>query len=140
MPIVGPGQLHEDQAIRITFGTSPPATDNDPIVGISDGTNRNQFYTIGHGQISKIASQCYVLTGKQYGHAGGPVSNPPAGEYTLVFNPKHRYGSCSSNTGINRNAKFNSQIDINKGISLEVHKDDDEIEEYFLLYFLIEVL
>ena len=44
VPISAPGELTPQSLIRITVGMNPPVcVDNDPMVGITDGVNRNQF-------------------------------------------------------------------------------------------------
>ena len=139
MPIAAPGDLDGQQLIRITIGTNPPPIDNDPIIGITDGTNRNQFSIIQHGTSGSSTGPCHPLNAQQ-NRRTGPLGDPVAGEYTLLFDPSRRFGSCSSNTGFQTAARFNSEIDISKGLSLVVHKDNDAIEQYFFHYFLIEFL
>ena len=138
MLIAAPGELDKRPLIRIPVATNPPPTDNDPIVGITDVTNNNQFYIIHHGSGGNF-NPCYVLNGQHNGRTG-PLGDPVAGEYTLLFDPSRRFGSCSTNTGFQTDARFDSQIDVSKGLSLVVHKDDDPIEQYFFHYFLIEFL
>ena len=138
MPIAAPGELNERPLIRITLRINPPPTDSDPKVGNTDGTNQNQFSIIQHGSSSSIGNPCNVQNGQQNGRSG-QAGNPVAGEYTLLFEPSRRFGSCSTNTGFQTDARFNSQIDVSKGFSLVVHKDD-AIEQYFFHYFLIEFL
>ena len=137
MPIAAPGELDKRPLIRITIGTNPPAADNDPIVGITDGTNRNQFYTIESGS-SASSNPCHVYDGQQNGRSG-PLGDPVAGEYTLLFDPSRRFGSCANNNGFATDARFNSQIDLSKELSLVLHRNDAP-EQYYFHYFLIEFL
>ena len=60
VPLAAPGELDKRQLIRITVGTNPPATDNDPLIGITDGSNRNQFLIIQHGSTSSNFNVCYI--------------------------------------------------------------------------------
>ena len=139
IPLTTAGELTPQSLIRITVGTNPPAADNDPKVGISDGINSNQFLLIEHASSSTIiANPCDVVNGLQTGRSG-PVGNPVAGGYTLLFDPAHQFGSCMSNNGFATNGRFNSRVDASKGLSLVVHRDDPT-EQYVFHYFLIEFL
>ena len=137
MPIATPGELDERPLIRITFGTNPPSGDNDPTIGITDGTHHNQFITIAHGS-NENDNPCAVQNGQRYGRAG-PLGNPVAGEYTLLFDPSRRFGSCATNNGFQSDGRFNSQIDLTKEVSLILHRNH-AIEQYNFYYFLIEFL
>ena len=138
VPITAPGELIPQSLIRITVGTNPPTTDNDPRVGITDGVNNNQFYLIEDARSSSNVSPCDFHNGAQNGRSG-PTGNPVAGGYTLIFDPLHRFGSCMTNNGFTTDGRFNSQVDASKGLSLVVHRDDAN-EQYVFHYFLIEFL
>lgn len=139
IPLTTAGELTPQSLIRITVGTNPPAADNDPKVGISDGINSNQFLLIEDASSSTIiANPCDVVNGLQTGRSG-PVGSPVAGGYTLLFDPAHQFGSCMSNNGFATNGRFNSRVDASKGLSLVVHRDDPT-EQYVFHYFLIEFL
>ena len=137
MPIATPGELDERPLIRITFGTNPPSEDNDPTIGITDGTHHNQFLTVEDGSNGNT-TPCYVYNELQNGNTG-PLGNPVAGEYTLLFDPSRRFGSCATNNGFQTDARFNSQIDLTKGLSLILHRNH-ATEQYYFHYFLIEFL
>ena len=138
VPIAAPGELDKHQLIRITLGTNPPSGDNDPRLGITDGTNHNQFYLIEQGSQIGDLNPCEVYNGQHNGRTG-PLGNPVAGMYTLLFDPSHRFGSCATNNGFNTNARFNSQIDASEGLSLVLHRNNGE-EQYYFHYFLVEFL
>lgn len=139
IPLTTAGELTPHSLIRIIVGTNPPAADNDPKVGITDGINSNQFQLIEDATSSSIvANPCDVVNGSQTGRSGA-VGNPVAGGYTLLFDPAHQFGSCMSNNGFATNGRFNSQVDASKGLSLVVHRDDPT-ERYVFHYFLIEFL
>ena len=140
VPIAAPGELTPQSLIRITVGMNPPATDNDPTVGITDGTNRNQFQLIEDGRTSITGhfNPCDVVGGSENGRSA-PLGNPVAGGYTLLFDPLHRFGSCTANNGFTTDGKFNRQVDTSKGLSLVVHRDSPG-EQYYFHYFLIEFL
>ena len=139
VPIVAPGELTPQSLIRITVGMNPPATDNDPTVGITDGINRNQFQLIEDARASLSTSHinpCDVANGVQNGRSA-PAGNPVAAGYTLLFDPLHRFGSYTANNGFTTDGRFNSQVDASKGLSLVVHRDGGS-EQYYFHYFLIE--
>ena len=139
VPIAAPGELTPQSLIRITVGMNPPtSTDNDPTVGISDGVNRNQFQLLETTISSTIVNPCDIFNGVQNGQSG-PTGNPVAGGYTLLFDPIHRFGSCMTNNGFATDGRFNSQIDVSKGLNLVVHRDNAN-EPYVFHYFLIEFL
>ena len=139
VPIAQPGEVHPNTVIRITVGMNPPAADNDPAVGISDGTNRNQFYLVEQASSSTTSvNPCDVVNGIQNGRTG-PAGDPIAGSYTLLFEPFHRFGSCTTNNGFSTDGKFNAQIDTSEGLSLVVNRDNAE-ESYVFHYFLVEFL
>ena len=139
MPIAAPGALDKHTLIRITISINPPAGDNDPVVGITDGTNRNQFYLIEHGSTgTRNVNPCEVHNGQHNGRTG-PVGDTVAGEYTLLFDPSRQFGSCATNNGFSTDARFNKKIDLRKRLSLVVHRDQNS-EEYFFHYFLVEFL
>ena len=139
VPIAAPGELPPTSLICITVGTNPPAADNDPTVGITDSANSNQFYLIEDGRsLSGNHNPCQIKNGSLNGKTG-PLGNPAAGGYTLLFDPAHQYGSCTTNNGFAANGKFNSQVDASKGLSLVVHRNDAG-EQYVFYYFLIEFL
>jgi hypothetical protein len=139
IPLTTAGELTPQPLIRITVGTNPPARDNDPKVGITDGVNSNQFYLIEDATSSTtIVNPCDVVNGLQTGRSG-PVGNPVAGGYTLLFDPAHQFGSCMTNNGFATNGRFNRQVDASKGLSLVIHRQG-AIEPYVFHYFLIEFL
>ena len=139
VPIAAPGELDKRPLIRITVGMNPPVADNDPIIGITDGTNHNQFQLIEQASSSTgHVDPCEAYNGIDNGRSG-PAGDPVAGAYTLLFDPSRRFGSCATNNGFNSDARFNSQIDLTKGLSLVVHRDQTS-EEYNFHYFLVEFL
>ena len=139
VPIAKPGELHPNAVIRITVGMNPPAADNDPAVGISDGIARNQFFLVEQASSSTSSvNPCDVSNGIQNGRSA-PAGDPVAGGYTLIFEPFHRFGSCTSNNGFATDGKFNSQIDLTKELNLVVNRDNSA-ENYVFHYFLVEFL
>ena len=139
VPIAAPGELLLQSLIRITVGTNPPATDNDPEVGITDGANSNQFILVEDGRsLTRNYNPCRIKNGSQ-NRKTGPLGNPAAGGYTLLLDPAHQFGSCMTNKGFVASGKFNSRVDASKGLSLVVHRNH-AAEQYVFHYFLIEFL
>ena len=139
VPIAAPGKLLPQAMIRITVGMNPPATDNDPRVGISDGVNRNQYALVHDGSSTTISlNPCYIDSGVDDGRSA-PHGNIVAGTYVMIFDPIHNFGTCSTNNGFSTNGKFSNHVDPSKGLSLVVHRDHAE-EEYNFHYFLVEFL
>ena len=136
MPIAAPGELNPQAMIRITVGLIPPAGDTDPLVGITDGVNRNQYWLVEHG--SGNGNPCKISGGTHNGRSA-PLSNPVAGTYVMLYDPIHKFGTCSTNNGFATAAKFSNHVDPTKGLSLLVHRND-EYEAYTFHYFLVEFL
>ena len=124
--------------IRITVGMNPPVADNDPAVGITDGVTRNQFALVEHGASSGTLNPCELLGGSYNGRSA-PHGDLVAGTYVMLFDPLHRFGSCSTNTGFATAGKFSAFVDASKGLSLVVHRDSSP-EQYVFHYFLVEFL
>ena len=83
IPLTAAGEQTPQSLIHITVGMNPPVADNDPKVGITDGTNRNQFQLIEHGTTANgDYNPCDVVNRSQNGR-NGPISNPVAGGYTF---------------------------------------------------------
>ena len=139
IPLTTSGELTPQSLIRITVGTNPPAADNDPKIGITDGVNNNEFQLIEDATRSTVnVNPCDVVDGSQNGRLA-PAGNPIAGGYTLLFDPSHQFGSCVANNGFTTNGRFNNRVDASKGLNLVVHRDDAN-EQYVFHYFLIEFL
>ena len=139
VPIAAPGELKPHSLIRITVGLNPPSSDNDPKVGISDGSYRNQFFLVEYAASHySTVNPCRVYNGAQNGRSG-PAGNPIAGEYSLLFDPEHRFGSCTTNNGFNTDGKFIQQIDTSKELNLVVHRDSGT-QQYTFHYFLVEII
>ena len=138
VPIAAPGELNPRAMIRITVGMNPPVADNDPIVGITDGVNRNQYQLVLDGRSSISVNPCSIRAGTQNGRTA-PHGDPVAGTYVMLYDPIHRFGSCSTNNGFATAGKFTDFVDASKGLSLIVHRHND-YELYTFHYFLVEFL
>ena len=138
MPIAAPGELNPQAMIRITVGMNPPVADNDPAVGITDGVYRNQYYLVEHGSSTINLNPCNIRGGAHNGRSA-PHGNPVAGVYVMLYDPIHRFGTCSTNTGFATAGKFTDFVDATKGLSLVVHRNN-AAETYTFHYFLVEFL
>ena len=139
VPIAVHGELLPQAMIRITVGMNPPATDNDPRVGISNGVNRNQFKLV---EVASLAinnlNPCYIVGGTHNGRSA-PHGNIVAGTYVMIFDPVHNFGQHTTNTGFATAGKFNAHVDPSKGLSLVLNRDSPG-EQYTFHYFLVEFL
>lgn len=139
VPLAPLGDLTPQSLIRITIGINPPVADGDPYIGISDGVNSNQFQLIEYAVPGNSnINPCEVRNGAYNGRSG-PVGNPVAGGYTLLFDPFRHFGSCSTNNGYNTDASFNSQLDITKDFSLVIQRSESH-EQYTFHFLLVEFI
>ena len=140
MPLVGPGELDPQSTIRVTVGLKPytPPIDSDNDIGITDGSNSNRFIINDIGNYPHTA--CFLSEGT-HDNVQIPVGTTQAGQYVLLFEPFHRYGACSSAQlgGYVNPGHFNNQVDVSKGISLVI-KRNDAAETYNYYYFMVEII
>ena len=145
VPIAAPGELLPQAMIRITVGMNPPVADNDPRVGISDGENVNRFALVENAlSTTSSVNPCELhsdngIGGGTFNGRNAPHGNIVAGTYVMIFDPVHNFGTCSTNNGFATAAKFNSNVDASKGLSLVVYRDEAR-EQYTFHYFLVEFL
>jgi len=137
VPLLEPGEVDAQSSIRLTVAFDPDGvtSDSDIRVGVSDGTYYNQFYIYD-------TSASYACAPYGGSHEGNRVhQNYDTGEITLLFHPFHRYGACSTrhDGGYVNIARFSSQLDITKGLSLQVNRDTSS-ERYKIYYFIVEIL
>ena len=108
--------------------------DNDPIIGITDGFKGNEFYLI----FSIVGLKpCTLVDGRSTNSKSINVTVP--GGYTLLFDPEHQFGSCTTNNGIVNSGKFNTRVSTSLGLRLVVSRiasDQNLIFNYFLVEFL----
>ena len=140
MPLAGSGELDPQSTIRVTVSLKPhsPPVDSDNDIGITDGTNSNRFFI--HDIHNYPHTACYLFEGT-HENVQIPVGPPQASQYVFLFEPFHRYGACSSAQlgGYVNPGHFNSQVDVSKGISLVI-KRDEAAETYNYYYFMVEII
>ena len=140
VPLAGVGELDPQTVIRLTVGFDPNivTADNDVRVGITDGTNYNQFH------VRDIATNlvCHPYQGSHEANTASEGRSFYPGQVTMLLQPFYKYGSCyTGHDGGHLNvATFNSAVDPTKGLYLEVTRDDEAFEEYKFYYFLVEIL
>ena len=137
IPLLEPGEADAQSSIRLTVAFDPDVvtSDSDIRVGVSDGTSYNQFYIYD----TTASTACSPYGGSQEGNTVHQNYYP--GEITLLFHPFHRYGACSTkhDGGYVNIARFNAQLDITKGLSLQLNRDSYN-ERYKIYYFIVEIL
>lgn len=143
VPLASAGELNPHATVRITVGLDPTAAnagvDSDPSIGITDGENINDFYIVDINNLRIGEPPCRPVGGT---HQNIALSNKRVpGSVTFLFDPFHRYGACSTGNdgGYTSVATFNNQLDVSKGISFILRRNDAP-ENYRLYHFLIEIL
>ena len=113
--------------------------DSDPTIGISDGTTVNEFYVVDATNYANFPP-CRHVNGV-HEDTRIPTNTPPYSEVTLTLQPYRRYGTCrtAQNGGYVNAGTFNAQLDITKGLSLVVRRND-AAEVYDFYYFQVEIM
>ena len=139
VPLTGSSELTMDSVIRVTVGLKPKRVDSDPLIGLSDGTTVNEFIIHDATNYASL-SPCYIVNGVQE-DVRIPRSTPPYSEVTLTFQPYRRYGTCrtAQNGGYVNAGTFNAQLDITKGLSLVIRRNN-AAEVYDFYYFQVEIM
>ena len=143
MPIIPAGRFtrNDSIAIQITVvlnGGMLNQGDRDPDVGVTDGSTTNLFRMLDISNYPR-GPPCNPLSASgtlQKTFSIGPVPD----QFTFLLKPAERFGACSStirggyvNVGI-----FNNQLDLSRGINLQIRKEDSG-EDYLFYYFLVEI-
>ena len=143
VPIISAGRFtsNESIAIQITAvlnGGLLNQRDRDPHVGVTDGSMINLFW-ITDVLNYPVHPPCILI------NASGTLpktftTGPVPDQFTFLLKPAERFGACSSalhggyvNVGI-----FNDQLDLSRGINLQIRKDA-YYEDYIFYYFLVEI-
>ena len=145
VPLIPAGRFtrNESIAIQITAvmngGMLNTQRDRDPDVGVTDGRTTNMFRIHDIRNYPGL-SPCVPLSASgtlQKTFRTGPVPD----QWVFLLKPAERFGACSSamhggyvNVGI-----FNNQLDLSRGIKLQIRKEDSP-EDYLFYYFLVEIL
>ena len=142
VPLIPAGRFARNDSIAIQItavlnGGMLNERDRDPIVGITDSSRINVFRIFDINNYP--ARPCIPLS------ASGTLSKtfrtgPVPDQWVFLLKPAERFGACSSaihggyaNVGI-----FNNQLDLSRGINLQIRKEDS-YEDYLFYYFLVEI-
>ena len=140
MPI---GHIDPHATIVITVGLdnshpNTPATDTDPYIGISDGTNTNLIIMTDIGNYG-IHPPCFLKDGT-HDDTRVPSGTKVPATLKFTFTPFYKYGSCETaqEGGYINTGRFNTQLDITKPLYLHVQRKEGP-EQYYFHYFLVEI-
>ena len=137
------GFIEPHATIRITVGLddtrpSAPAVDHDLNIGISDGSNNNEFWI---RDVNNYASDapCWPVSATSDDKRVTERTHAPA-QAMMIFKPLRKYGACylPLDGGYMNTATFSAQLDLNRGISLILRREDGS-EQYRVYYFLVEI-
>ena len=143
VPLISAGKFVRNESIAIQITASMNggilnSGDRDPHIGVTDGSTTNLFGIpdINHYPTTPCApvSASGILPKVI---STGPVPD----QFTFLFKPAERFGACSTaqqggyvNVGI-----FNNQLNLSRGIKLQIYRDDEIHEDYLFYYFLVEI-
>ena len=143
MPIIPAGRFTRNDSIAIQItavlnGGMLNQGDRDPDVGVTDGSTINMFRIHDTSNYPGLPP-CILISASgtlQKTLRTGPVPD----QWVFLLKPAERFGACSSamhggyvNLGI-----FNNQLDLSRGINLQIRKEDSP-EDYLFYYFLVEI-
>ena len=138
------GFIEPHATIRVTVGLddtrpSAPALDHDPTIGLSDGTNVNEFAVRDVNNYASLAPCAPIPEISHDDHRVDERIHAPA-QAVMVFKPLRKYGACylPLDGGYVNTATFSTQLDVGRSISLTVHRDNGA-EQYRFYYFLVEI-
>ena len=151
--LVAPGILRntDDVAVTVTIAMDTELAndgDHDPSFGISDGKSFVGFATYDKSNYNNL-SPCQHIEGetstgllKSSVHVKGPLvtSQSYSSEMKLQFRPTEKWGSCHTehNEGYVNIASYSNQLDITKGLYLQMYHEDDP-EKYRIKYIVVDV-
>ena len=137
------GFIEPHATIRITVGLddtrpSAPAVDHDLGIGISDGTNINDFKVRDVGNYEGYAP-CEAVSATSDDKRVTERTHAPA-QAMVIFKPLRKYGACylPLDGGYMNTGTFSAQLDLSRGISLILRREDGS-EQYRVYYILVEI-
>ena len=143
VPLIPAGRFTRNDSIAIQItavlnGGMLNQRDRDPDVGVTDGSTINMFRIHDTSNYPGLPP-CVLISASgtlQKTLSTGPVPD----QWVFLLKPAERFGACSSamhggyaNLGI-----FNNQLDLSRGINLQIRKEDSP-EDYLFYYFLVEI-
>ena len=151
VPLFQSGELPTDDiTVTITIHLEdPPTSDSDPIPAICDGTVCNGFYISDSGNYPNHACNYLTLeSGLTFKHIANPggCNGPVTYQHfpntaKLTFYPANKWGSFSipPSGGYTTAGAFTRQLDLTKGLYLEVYGDNLN-EQYKLMFMEVKVM
>ena len=151
VPLFQRGELPTDDiTVTITVHLEdPPTSDSDFLPAICDGTVCNGVYISDSRNYPNAACNYMTIeSGVTYtsivntGRCGAPITYQHfPNTATLTFYPANKWGSFSipSGGGYTTAGTFTRQLDLTKGLYLEVYGDNDPNEEYKLMFMEVKV-
>ena len=131
---------HDTIIITVGLNKSHPNTpaDFDPKIGISDGSNTNEFIINDIGNHA-FSPPCYVVSGVYDDTRVSATAQTPS-TFKLTFTPFFKYGACETaqDGGYINTGRFNTQIDVSKPLYLTVFRSDAAENMYFH-YFNVQI-
>ena len=143
VPLIPAGRYTRNSSISIQITAAIDGAmlntrdDRDPQIGVTDGRTANRFWILDiNNYRNRAPCQHIYATGTLSKNSTGPVPD----QLIFLFRPAERFGACSTaqqggfvNVGI-----FNSQLDLSRGIKLQLWQDQAH-EDYRYYYFLVEI-
>ena len=143
VPVIPAGRYTRNSSITIQITAAVDGQmlnaqiDRDPQVGVTDGSTNNRFWILDITNYrNRPPCQPVGVSETLTKTSSGPVPD----QFTFLFKPAERFGACSTaqrggfvNVGI-----FNSQLDLSRGIKLQIRRDSRN-EDYRFYYFLVEI-
>ena len=151
--LVAPGILKSTDIIGVTMTIAMDtelanAGDHDPSFGISDGksfvgyTAPDKIHYVNTSPCRHVEGDIITGTIQNYVRIEGPqvATQSYSSEITLQFRPTEKWGSCHTEhgNGYVNIANYQHQLDITKGLYLQMYYDDDP-EKYRIKYIVVDV-
>ena len=137
------GRIDPHATIIITVGLNKshpntPSVDSDPQIGISDGSNINEFYLNDVGNYATFPP-CRVVAGVHDDARVSATARTPS-TFKLTFTPYFMYGACETaqDGGYINTGRFSTQIDVSKPLFLTVFRNS-AAENMYLQYFNVQI-
>lgn len=149
VPLASPKELSPGAMIRITIGMRPPelgmGETSTPAIGLKDYYGINAFAILDTSFYNETAP-CIPADGDpaltEHENNLVPEDTPHSSQYVMVFDPFHRYGTCSSaqNGGYTNVATFKYFLDVRSGVELCGLSGLYDGETYEFYYFIVELI
>ena len=143
VPLIPAGRYTRNSSISIQITAAINGAmlntrrDRDPQIGVTDGRTANRFWMLDiNNYRNRAPCQPISATGTLSKTLPGPVPD----QFTFLFKPVERFGACSTaqQGGFTNVGIFNSQLDLSRGIKLQLWQDQPH-EDYRYYYFLVEI-